>query len=115
MSGEDDKYNEWNNYPTWAVALWVNNEEGWQTDAVQKAEEAWQDAEESPPDYEGQDRRSRARVALAETLEEWGADEYGLGLAQLNGAGPAQDLLGWAVCRVDWHEIADSFLEEVSE
>jgi hypothetical protein len=90
-------YNGWNNYETWAVALWLDNEEG--------SYRYW---------------RECAKAVLRENVR---VDEAKSGLAsmlrdQLQEAMPDlgcslwADLLNSAFCEVDWHEIAASMLEE---
>jgi hypothetical protein len=37
MSEKDTTYNGWANYETWAVALWIDNEEGTQRQALSMA------------------------------------------------------------------------------
>jgi hypothetical protein len=55
----------------------------------------------------GQNRRG----LLADRLKLWVSDE----LAPDLGASFAADLLGYALDQVDWHELADAWLENVAE
>lgn len=84
-------YNGWTNYPTWAVNLWLSNDEGLASVATTMAETY---AEVSP-------------AAFADTLRTWVRDE----LAPDLGASFAADLLGYALDQVNWLEIAKAWIE----
>ena len=82
-------YNGWSNYETWNVSLWLNNE---------------------PVTYED----------LRDLLER-NSDDYSAGEAIKSyveemmpdlGASMAADLLGAALCEVEWQEIAKSNRDE---
>ena len=45
----DTKYNGWTNYETWAVKLWIDNEQGTQLAWQDAAREAWDTAEDKYP------------------------------------------------------------------
>ena len=83
-------YNGWSNYETWAVKLWMDNDEGsyryWQREA----------------------RASSDVASLASTLK----DEHEESLPELDGW--AGDLLNAAFGEVDWYEIAKSLREDES-
>jgi hypothetical protein len=92
-------YNGWSNYPTWCVDLWLSNDEPLYRQALALAEQARDD--------DGNVHRSH----VAEELKTWVRDE----LAPDLGASFASDLLGFALDQVDWHEIADAWIEQVRE
>ena len=95
MSTEtSDSYNGWANYETWAVKLWLDNDEGFHG-IVQ----VWIN------DYSS----SKGKVAdfLKDLVEETNP------LA--GSATMFTDLLGHAIGRVDWFEIAASVLEDNEE
>lgn len=97
-------YQGWENYETWNVALWLNNEEGnykyWRGMAEEcKAEYP------AEPNYETKEYKT-ARLALADNLKE----QLEEGMPELEGFWG--DLLSAAFSEVNWLEIADSFLEE---
>jgi hypothetical protein len=79
----DEKYNGFTNYETWAVNLWIMNDEG----LYQYWEEETQDA----PDV----------TTLADTLNEWLKDNN-----PVDTAGLYSDLLNSAISSVNCHEIA---------
>jgi hypothetical protein len=95
---DDQTYNGWKNYPTWAVNLWLANDEGLYHEAVERVS-AWRAVTESP------------RVAIADEFKNWVTED----LAPDLGASFAADLLGWALDQVDWFELADAWLESVGE
>lgn len=96
-------YNGWSNYETWAVKLWLDNEE--------PVYRYWQDrtrAVKASPTYENE-FMDPARIPvfqLSEELKTWHEDQ----LPELKGF--AADLLGAAFGDVNWTEIAEALLEE---
>ena len=98
---EDQTYNGWKNYPTWAVNLWLNNDEGLYNEARERTSNAvWE---------RGTGNASKT-LAVADALKAWVRDE----LAPDLGASFAADLLGYALDQVDWQEIANAWLEEAA-
>ena len=101
---EDRTYNGWTNYETWAVNLWIGNEEGsyrfWQERAAYwKAQpstsEVWTPAEST-------------KYNLAEELKTEVEDNQP---AAIQGTLYA-DLLQGALSEVNWTEIAAGLLED---
>jgi hypothetical protein len=90
-------YNGWSNYPTWAVNLWLSNDEGLYRETLELAQDA--------------SRNDEARGSLAQSLKDWVVDD----LAPDLGASFAADLLGYALGEVDWDEIAAAWLEDAAE
>lgn len=108
VSTETDKtYNGWTNYPTWAVNLWLSNDEGLYNEALERARTV---AGETESRSEYWTLEQSHRFGLADELKTWVTDE----LAPDLGATFAADLLGYALELVDWHEIANAWLEDVS-
>lgn len=107
MSTTTKQYNGWTNYETWAVNLWMTNDEGsegWLRDAAQ---EAYDDAEADATFT----RKENAAFALADVIQ-----------AEIEEGNPLSDkpslfsdLLSAALSEVDWHEIATSHLDDVDE
>jgi len=104
----ENGYNGYKNYETWAVVLWLENEEGtacyWREVALELKEEApeWQEVEEGLWSVE-----EAARFRLAERLKDEVTDE-----APDLGPSLYSDLMHAAFSEVDWHEVAEAFLEE---
>jgi hypothetical protein len=94
---QNERYNGWKNYPTWAVNLWLSNDEALYTGSLALAERANQG------DY--------PRAAVADAFKSWVRED----LAPDLGASFAADLLGYALDEVDWDEIADSWLESARD
>ena len=90
-------YNGWVNYPTWAVHLWISNEEFLWDTALEIAADArlhsssWRDG----PD----------------AIKNWVVDE----LVPDLGASMPGDILGWAFDQVDWTEVFDAITEALPE
>jgi hypothetical protein len=104
-----ETYNGWKNYPTWAVNLWLSNDE-----ALYGATRELVDRERgmySAPYFKAMNAgQGAARGQVADALKSWVRDE----LAPDLGASFAADLLGYALNTVDWLEIADAWLEDAS-
>src|SRR5437867_2054412 len=95
------RYNGWPNYETWAVQLWLSNEEPSYRYWTKRAQEVWDEA--APGKYSWQTREEMAREALAgEIREEHEHDAE----VRVGGASIFSDLLGAALSEVDWREIA---------
>jgi hypothetical protein len=99
-----EKYNGWTNRETWAVKLWLDNEEGLQTEALCLAE----NSKES--EY--------ATRHLADNLEDFVTSL--LDMEEVFNAEPAQRrvLISMSsdigsLYRVNWWEIAESYLSEM--
>jgi hypothetical protein len=95
-------YNGWTNYETWAVKLWMDNEQGSHEAGRELAREAWR--------YARADRvctrRERAQIDLAGHLK----DEYEEAMPEVGGVWG--DLLRAAFSEVNWHEIAGAMLDD---
>ena len=106
----EETYNGWKNYPTWAVNLWLSNDEPLYREALARAEMAVTYADGHPNVTGGIWTEEQCRrFVLADDLKSWVSDE----LAPDLGASFAADLLGYALGCVDWDEIADAWLEQV--
>jgi len=84
-------YNGWSNYPTWAVNLWLANDEGLYNETR----------------YRVGATMNEGRAAVADAIKGYVVDD----LAPDLGASFAADLLGYALDEIDWNEIADAWLE----
>jgi len=91
-------YNGWHNYETWAIALWLDNEESsqsyWQSEAESALARADGDADQ-------------ATFALENAIKE----QHEEALPELQGF--AADLLNAAMSEVNWREIARHLVDEV--
>jgi hypothetical protein len=85
-------YNGWTNYPTWAVALWVDNDEGLTEERDALVQNYHDDA------YE-----------LSVHLREWVEQ-----LLDSEGGSLQSDLLGFAVAYVDWDDLARSWRRDIT-
>ena len=111
-------YNGWSNRETWAVKLWLDNEEPSCDYWTRRAQEIAEDA--TAGEYEWETPREMATRELAEALE----NEIVEG-NPLNGASPLysdrkhyaydlySDLLSTALGAVDWRDLARAYLEDV--
>lgn len=101
-----ERYNGWRNYETWLVGLWLSNEESSYEYWRQLAREVWRDAKAT----DILTREQVARHTLAERLKGETEDHNPCPQACLHA-----DLLDAALSEVDWHEVADSFLEGIPD
>jgi hypothetical protein len=117
-----DKYQGAANYPTWDIALWIDNEQAaynyWRGKAAELIEEFKEQKRAYPHEYEQTYRTPRrdATYHLAQALKEEyeeGAQEF-LSEARTP-ASPFHDILTWALGQVDWTEIAESIIDETIE
>jgi hypothetical protein len=100
---ESKGYNGWTNYETWAVALWIDNDQ-WSSERAR--EMARGHAEE--PSLNRLTGRDQTAYQLAKDLRDWVEEEM---LPALGDASLQADLLGAAVSEVNWQEIAEHYLD----
>jgi hypothetical protein len=86
----DKKYNGWENYETWNVALWLSNDQG----SYYHCREIAQNAD-----------------SIRDTAEQI-KDMVEENNPTANDASMFSDLLGHALQNVNWHEVAESFIED---
>jgi hypothetical protein len=94
----NNKYNGWTNYETWATASWIENEQSSYNHSHFLAELVKEEH------HEQSDRVGCLATKLKDWIEELNplADQADLFC----------DLLNAAISEVDWHEIAENFLSE---
>ena len=107
----NNKYNGWTNYETWAIALWIDNDHGSHKYWREAATEAQSEAAGCPQVADGTwSRKDAGRFQLADWLKE-----------DITEASPLDepsvycDLLNAALDEVNWQEIADHLLADLSE
>jgi hypothetical protein len=109
--GQTTEYQGWPNYETWAVKLWMDNDEGSYLYWGEQAREAKRQAPSCEPVQQGIWSADDApRYTLADQLKE----EVTEGAPDL-GASMYADLLGAALEGVKWNRIAESLLEDCEE
>lgn len=99
-------YQGWENYPTWACALWISNEEGFYRYWLDQTKDIWEEAaEENQDDLE--EASMEARIALANDLRQWLCQSVpDIGTSMFS------DMLGWAIEQIDHYEIANNWLDD---
>ncbi len=106
-----ESYNGWTNYETWAVHLWLTNEQGsyfyWQ-------EQARSHIEDAPGSQQVRGgiwtEEQAARFGLADQFREELEDGQ-----PIQGASVYSDLLSSVLDDVNWSEIAQAFIDEAEE
>ncbi len=95
----DTSYNGWTNYETWAVALWMDNEQG--------SQEYWH--EQAREMVERHDDPQMRAVLFADALKE----QHEESLPELRGF--AADLMNSAMAEVNGREIAEHLFTDREE
>src|SRR5690348_2192174 len=98
-------YNGWTNYETWAVKLWLDNEQGTQEYWSERAREILRD----PRTSDVLTTEQTARYDLADELKRDHEE------AQPIVRGVFADLLNAAMSEVDWPEIAQAMLDDARD
>ena len=101
---EEQRYNGWRNYPTWNVNLWLSNDEAMYDASRELVVSAISVADK----YASETTRA---AYVADVLRDWVRDN----LAPDLGASFAADLLGYALDQVDWLEIAEVWIVDVTQ
>lgn len=104
-----DKYNGWANYETWVWKLWIDNDQGRQEYLLDRAAEVYAEAE---PQFDFMTKRDQAVTDLANELQGEAED---MQEETVTFTGPLSDLLGSAIGRIDWREIAESLIDDAEE
>lgn len=95
-------YNGWTNYETWAVNLWLDNDEGSQDFWREQAQECWDEA--APTSYST--REENAVRHLSDRLKDYHEE------ARPEVDGMYGDLIDAALGAVNWREIAKHYVED---
>lgn len=107
---ELEKYNGWTNYETWAVGLWIDNDEFSQSRAQELGKEMLKNA---PKDSNVKNKIwtvcETAKFRLSEKLKEQYENDNPLLDKE---ASLYSDLLNASLSDVNWDEVAESYLPE---
>jgi hypothetical protein len=109
---KDTTYNGWKNYETWSVALIVDNDQG----LYNERRAIVRDAIENHKESEYWTEEEATRYGVADAIKEWieGAAETDV-VPDFPLSYLWSQLLAAALSEVDWHEIADNWIEDESE
>lgn len=107
LSMKNTQYNGWTNYETWAVNLWIDNDQGSQTYWHEQAKDTLESA------YVPTGSDFTVAEVATQTLEDIIKNEHEESLPELTGF--ASDLLNAAMSEVNWREIASHLIAAVVE
>ena len=109
------RYNGWTNYETWAVNLWMSNDEGSYNYSQEIAQEAYDEAS-AGDSYASQTREESAMCKLADRIKDYYEDTaQDMLYAAGQYASVFSDLLNGALSEVNWYEIAEHLIEDVEK
>ena len=103
-----EEYQGWENYPTWAVHLWLTNDQGTESYWREVASHSVRLARHVS--RKGWTLEETARMLLADRLKE--SLDGGEITAE---ASLWSDLLSWSLERVNWQHVARALLEDLPE
>lgn len=106
-----EEFNGWKNRETWALALWLDNEQSWQ----EKTQELAISALNRTPLMEPENRVVIATSKLADSLRDWVEDDL-LALGNILRTQVLFNMLTdiGSLYRVDYREIAKGYIEEMA-
>lgn len=104
-------YTGWTNYETWAVNLWIGNDEGSHHYWDETTRTIWETVTSQARLDTPFTASEQARLDLAETLKDDLEENLPADIDQAVHGTMYADLLNAALDRVEWMEIADGLLE----
>ena len=102
---EEKGYNGWSNYETWAINVWLTNDESSYDYLMEQVDEAYKSA--SATEYAT--REQTATYNLSQTLQ-LEAEEN-----KPEVSGYYADLLNSALGSVDWYELAKHYIDDLDK
>lgn len=106
------EYNGWTNYETWVVNLWIDNDQGSQEYWSNQAQEAWDHTEAT---HYSTRQQNTVSVLANQLKDEFDEAECNLLDSAKAPASVWADLLNAALSEVNWHEIAEHYVENVAD
>ena len=107
---QEKGYNGWKNYETWAVKLWMENDESDYEYWKDVTKSQWNNTQKTTYGT----RKENAINNLADYIKEWVIDNNPMNQFD-NQASMYHDLMNVALSEIDFYEIAESLLEEYKE
>lgn len=111
---QDQRYNGWTNYETWVVKLWIDNDQYTQNYWANEAGECWEQSEDKSPN-QFMTRADNAKVLLADRLKDEHDSQSGHPVFKAADGSVYADLLNAALSEVNWYEIAQALLDDLTE
>ena len=101
---QDTTYNGWTNYETWAVKLWLDDDEG----TYRLMREITHDAMAEPNEYDWEKDDDHALRVISDRVKDYIEDQNPLN----DSASVYTDLLNGAISEVNWWEIAQAMIDD---
>jgi hypothetical protein len=116
----DEGYNGWKNYETWAVGMYLDGNYDGPGTYYETIERVRGALEWDHPTSEYWTEDEAKRFATADALRDWVYENVHPESIDDDHPDPelhplVSDLLGASLSEVDWHELADAWIENVSE
>lgn len=102
------EYNGYTNYETWNVALWLNNEYSEYQHWTERAQELKEETQEESFYHRYWTAEEYAKFTLADEIKKQIENDNPL----LGEASLYSDILSANLSAVNWHGVAESFLED---
>ena len=112
---DDTTHNGWANYETWAVGMFLDGNYTGEGTYLSVLEITRSTLEEAREHAKKMDVPMVGTGFVADALKEYVSDRVGEETGDALGNGIASDLLGAALGSVDWRELAEHKIAEVSE
>ncbi len=118
---EEQGYNGWKNYETWAVGMYLDgNYDGPATyyETIERVKYELEHVDHPTSEYWTVEQSKR--FGVADILKDWVEENITPHMVDDDHPDPqlhplVSDLLGAALSEVDWNELADAWIENVSE
>ncbi len=109
---QEKSYNGWTNYDTWSLKFWIDNDESIHCFWAARADDCFSAADDS----ENFTKIENATFTLADELENYYYENLSVEVMEEMGIKvESAKILNAGLRKINWHEIAESLLEDVEK